>query len=98
MKSQVYNKDELYPKDFTDDDKLEFDVLLEQAKILFPKLANDVWLIKQGIIAYLRKQKREETEPPSKEEIQKIKNQYTNDTIFYTEPIEPERDTDSIEE
>ena len=58
MKSQVYNKDELYPEDFTDDDKLEFDVLLEQAKILFPKLSNDVWLIKQGIIAYLRKQKK----------------------------------------
>ena len=73
MKSQVYNKDELYPEDFTDDDKLEFDVLLEQAKILFPKLANDVWLIKQGIIAYLRKQKRGETEPPSQEEINILK-------------------------
>ena len=98
MKSQVYNKDELYPEDFTDDDKLEFDVLLEQAKILFPKLANDVWLIKQGIIAYLRKQKRGETEPPSQEEIANIRNQYTKDTVFYTEPIESaEKQTVSIE-
>lgn len=92
MKSQVYNKDELYPDDFTDEDKLEYDILLEQAKILFPKLSNDVWLIKQGIIAYMRKQKIGNNEPLSQEEIANIKNKYTNDTIFYTEPIETKID------
>ena len=61
---------------------------LEQSKMLFPKLANDEWLIKKGIFAYMRKEKLGETEPPSQEEIATIKNQYTNDTIFYTEPIE----------
>ena len=92
MKSQVYNKDELYPDDFTDEDKLEYDILLEQAKTLFPKLSNDVWLIKQGIIAYMRKQKIGNNEPLSQEEIANIKNKYTNDTIFYTEPIETKID------
>ncbi len=29
-----------------------------------------------------------DTEPPSQEEIPEIRNQYTKDTIFYTDPIE----------
>lgn len=88
MKSQKYNKDEIYPDDFNDDDKLEFDVLLVQSKILFPKLAGEDWLIKKGILAYMRKNKLGDTEPPSQEEIASIRNQYTKDTIFYTEPID----------
>jgi hypothetical protein len=46
MNSQIYNKDELYPEDFTDDEKLSFDILLEQSKALFPHLANEIWLLK----------------------------------------------------
>lgn len=88
MNSQKYNKEELYPEDFTEDDKLEFDLLLEQSKMLFPKLMNDEWLIKKGILAYMRKNKMGDVEPPAIEEIAKIRNQYTKDTIFYTEPIE----------
>ena len=88
MKSQRYNKDELYPDDFNEDDKLQFDLYLEQSKMLFPKLANDEWLIKKGIFAYMRKSKIGDAEPPSQEEIADIRNQYTKDTIFYTEPIE----------
>ena len=87
MNSQKYNKEELYPEDFTDDDKLEFDILLEQSKQLFPKLANDEWLIKKGVFAYMEKLKKGITEPASQEEITKIRNQYTKDTIFYTEPM-----------
>ena len=88
MNSQKYNKEELYPEDFTEDDKLEFDLLLEQSKMLFPKLVPDEWLIKKGIYAYMRKKKLGDVEPPSQEEIAKIRNSYTKDTIFYTEPIE----------
>ena len=88
MNSQRYNKDEIYPEDFDENDKLEFDLLLEQSKMLFPKLANDDWLIIKGIFAYMRKQKLGDTEPPSQEEIASIRNQYTKDTIFYTDPIE----------
>jgi hypothetical protein len=88
MNSQKYNKDEIYPENFTDEEKVEFDVLLEQSKILFPKLANDEWLIKKGIIAFINKRKLGDIEPPSQEEIAEIKNRYTKNTIFYTEPIE----------
>ena len=55
--------------------------------MLFPKLANDEWLIKKGILAYMMKNKKGETEPPSQEEIAEIRNRYSKDTIFYTEPI-----------
>ena len=49
MQSQKYNKEELYPPSFSDDDKLEFDILLAQAKQRFPRMASDDWLIKQAI-------------------------------------------------
>ena len=87
MNSQSFKK-EIYPEDFTDEDKERFDVLLEQAKLLFPNLAGDEWLMKTGIIAFINKEKRGETEPSSQEEIAAIKNRYTKDTVFHTEPIE----------
>ena len=86
MNSQKYNKEELYPEDFTEEDKLQFDMFLEQSKMLFPKLMNDEWLIKKGILAYMRKQKLGDVEPPAIEEIAKIRNQYTKDTIFLYRP------------
>ena len=98
MNSQRYNKDEIYPENFTDDEKLEFDVLLEQSKMLFPKLANEEWLIKKGIYAFMEKKKLGDVEPPSQEEISKIRNSYTKDTIFYTEPIEKPKPYESINE
>ena len=55
MNSQKYNKDELYPDDFDEDDKLQFDMYLEQSKMLFPKLANDEWLIKKRYIRIYEK-------------------------------------------
>ena len=56
--------------------------------MLFPKLSNDIWLIKKAILAYMKKNKLGDVEPPSQEEIAEIRNKYTKDTIFYTEPIE----------
>ena len=85
MNSQRYNKEELYPENFTDEDKLNFDILFEQSKLLFPKMSSDEWLIKMGVIAYINKQKLGDNEPPSQEEIASIKNQYTKNTVFYTE-------------
>ena len=46
--------------------------------------------MKMGIIAYIRKEKRGETELPSQEEIDSIRNKYTKETVFYTEPITEE--------
>jgi len=98
MNSQKYNKDEIYPEDFTDDEKLEFDILLEQSKMLFPKLANDEWLIKKGIYAFMEKKKSGNVEPPSQEEISRIRNSYTKDTVFYTEPIAEAKPYETIDE
>jgi hypothetical protein len=43
-----------------------------------------------GILAYMRKEKMGITEPPTEQELADIKNQYTNETVFYTEPFEEE--------
>ncbi len=62
---------------------------LEQAKMLFPKMANDEWLIIiKGIFAFMRREKMGSSEPQSKQKIADIKNQYIKDTMFYTKPIE----------
>ena len=90
MNSQKYNKDTLFPEDFTEVDKENYESYFEQSKVLFPKLANEDWVLRMGILAYMRKEKVGSSEPPSEEEIAAIKNQYTKDTVFYTEPFEEE--------
>ena len=55
MNSQKYDKETLYPEDFTEEDKLQYDIYLEQSTYLFPKLSNDQWLLRMGILAYMRK-------------------------------------------
>ena len=98
MQSQKYNKEELYPPSFTDDDKLNFDILLIQAKQLFPRLASDEWLIKQGIITYMKKEKMEDYTPASNEEIDEIRNRYTKDTVFETPSRLPAEDNQRAQE
>lgn len=88
MQSQKNNKEEIYPNSFTDEDKVNFDILLAQAKFLYPRMVEDEWLMKQAIIAYMKKQKMEDYTPPSDEEIAEIRNRYTKNSVFYTEPIE----------
>ena len=73
MNSQKYNKEELYPEEFDEDDKLKFDYYLEQSKLMFPKMINDEWLLKTGIKAYMLKEKRGVDEPATEDEIAEIK-------------------------
>ena len=87
MKSQQFDKDELYPAEFTEEDKIQFDYYLEQSKLMFPKMAHEDWLLKMGIKAYMLKEKKGITEPATEEEIAEIRNQYSKDTVYYTEPI-----------
>lgn len=77
-------KNNFLPEDFTEEDELKFDYYLENSKLMFPKLVNDEWLLKMGILAYMKKEKLGDTEPPSQEEIAEIKNKYTKNTVFYT--------------
>ena len=72
MLSQKFNK-EIYPEDFTEEDKERFDILLKQAQFLFPKLVGEEWLMRTAILAYMRKEKNGDTEPSTDEEIEAIK-------------------------
>ena len=38
MNSQKTHKNTLYPEDFNEDDKLNYDILFKQSKQLFPKM------------------------------------------------------------
>jgi hypothetical protein len=87
LSSQKFNK-EIYPEDFTEDDKERFDILLKQAECLFPNLVGEQWLMKTAILAFMRKEKNGDTEPSTDEEIEAMKKQYTSDTVFFTPPIE----------
>ena len=57
MNSQKYTK-ELYPEDFTEEDKLKFDYYFEQSKLMFPTLYNDQWLLKNGNHCLYEKRKK----------------------------------------
>jgi len=88
MNSQKKHKNTLYPDDFIDEDKLTYDILLEQSKQLFPNLMGDEWLLRMGILAYMRKEKMGVAEPPTDDEINNIKSQYKPDAVYYTESNE----------
>ena len=88
MNSQKTHKKTIYPEDFTQDDELQYDILFEQSKQLFPNLIGDEWLLRMGILAYMRKEKQGATEPPTDDEIKEIKQQYKPDAVYYTEPEE----------
>ena len=75
LKSQVY-KTIPYPDDFTEDDKLEYDLLYNQAKILH----NDVYerepfIIHTAIIGHIRAKKGME-QPFTDEELEAVKQSY----------------------
>ena len=85
MNSQK-KKDTLYPENFTEEDKLNYDIYFEQSKQLFPNLAGDEWVLRMGILAFMEKEKRGITEPPTEEEINEIKERYNKDAVYYTIP------------
>ena len=67
MNSQKTHKNTLYPEDFNDDDKLNYDILFKQSKQLFPKMIGNEWW-------YMLKQKMGDTEPPTDDEIKELNN------------------------
>jgi hypothetical protein len=78
---------ELYPPSFDDDDKIRFDILVAQSKLLYPHLENDEWLIKLAVIHHIN-QERGRNMDISSEEIKKIKEQYDNLPNIYFTPDE----------
>ena len=87
LQSQT-NKKDVYPEEFTEDDKLTFDLLLEQSKMLFPHLVADEWLLRMGIKAYMKKVKNGTDVEVSDEEIAEIKKKHDNEVVYYTPIIE----------
>ena len=93
LQSQT-NKKDVYPEEFTEDDKITFDLLLEQSKMLFPHLVADEWLLRMGIKAYMKKVKNGTDVEVSDEEIAEIKKKHDNEVVYYT-PIIDEPLTDA---
>ena len=52
-KSQTY-KEDIYPDNFSDDDKINFDNLLSQAISIYPNI--EVWVMKIAIVAHINKE------------------------------------------
>ena len=67
MNSQKTHKNTLYPEDFNEDDKLNYDILFKQSQQIFPKMIGNEWW-------NMLKQKMGDTEPPTDDEIKELNN------------------------
>lgn len=45
MKSQMFNKEYIYPDNWNDDDKIKFKFYLNQSKLIFEKLPDDILIL-----------------------------------------------------
>lgn len=88
IKSNEFKKtDELYPEDFTEEDKIRFDELWEEAKIIHADVfKTDPWIIRLAIIGYIRANKGQ-AEPFSNEDLEHLKSQYKLETREFTTDI-----------
>ena len=82
-KSQTYTE-EIYPEDFDDDNKLNFDALLAQALTIYPNI--EIWIMKLAIIAHINKEKGKGV-PLDREEAEKLRKQYLNIQPVYETPV-----------
>jgi hypothetical protein len=71
-KSQTFNED-IYPNDFDDDDKFNFDNLLAQTTLIYPNCEN--WIMKLAIIAHINREKGQAI-PLNREESLKLREKY----------------------
>ena len=85
LPSQQMNT-EVYPDCFNEDDKVNFDILVAEAKRIFPKY--DEWMIKFAVTAHIYQEKGLAI-PKSKEEIEQLKSKYDlTNTKLYETPID----------
>ena len=75
-----------YPDSFTTDDQINFDVLVADAKRIYPKY--EEWMIKIAVTAYINQEKGL-TIAHTNEEIEDLKSKYdlTNTQVYET-PID----------
>jgi hypothetical protein len=91
-KSQAF-KEEIYPDEFTDDDKVNFDSLLAQATNIYPSYEN--WIMKLAIVAYINKENGRGI-PLDQEEAIKLRAKYMNVQAVYETPPRPTEDILSV--
>lgn len=74
---------EVYPEHFTETDKIDYDILVSQAKQIYPKM--DEWCISLAVIAHINNEKGMKV-PATQEEIDELKNKYdlSNNTLYET--------------
>lgn len=85
IKSNEFKKtDELYPEDFTDEDKEKFDELWEQAKVIHSEVfKNDPWIIRLATIGYIRANKGM-AEAFTNDDLIHLKDQYKLESREFT--------------
>ena len=93
-KSQSY-KEDIYPTNWDDEDKVNFDSLLAQAQSIYPNYES--WIMKLAIIAHINKEKGNGV-PLNKEEALKLREQYTSNIkgIYETPKREFKEDENNI--
>ncbi len=81
-KSQEYSKD-IYPEDFSDEDKYNFDTLLSQELTIYPDI--EVWIMKLAIIAHINKMNGNGV-PLDQEEVIKLREKGLDIKPIYETP------------
>ena len=75
----------IYPVSFNKDQELDFDLLLKQAKVLYPEV--EEWVLKIAVEAYIR-QGGNDRPDVSGEAIEEIRKKYDRTTLLYETPVE----------
>lgn len=77
IKSNILkSKKHIYPPEFTDEDKLEYDNLFTEAQKLHSDVCNtEPWIVRLAIIGHMRASKGLK-EPYTNEELEELKNNY----------------------
>ena len=73
MISQRFEK-EVYPDNFNEDDIIEFDILLAQSKIIYPKIED--WMLKIAIIGHIYEEKKGIKIEKNSEELEELEKIY----------------------
>ena len=75
----------IYPVSFDKDQELDFDLLVKQAKVLYPEV--EEWVLKIAVEAYIRQGENDRPDVSS-EAIEEIRNKYDRTTLLYETPVE----------
>lgn len=75
IKSNIF-KETMYPDEFTEEDKLEYDTLYAQSKLIHADVEKETpFIIHLAIIAHIRA-KKGMAEPFTEEELEEVRNKY----------------------